>query len=99
MIDSSVICDYRSGYPVPQAVTGIDWKKYARRRERYTAKIKELETECDAVETYIEEIKDSVVRRIFRMYFIEGHAQQKIAKQLHLAQATVSKKISELCGD
>lgn len=94
MIDSSVINDYRSGYPVPQGVVGVDWEKIGRLRERYTNRIVKLQKECDLVEEYIENIDDSLTRRIFRMYFIEGISQSKITKQVHMAQTTISKKIS-----
>lgn len=42
---------------------------------------------------WIEAIEDSMTRRIFRMYYIDGMGQNKIAKQVHLAQSKVSEKI------
>lgn len=90
---SSVINNYNSGYPVPQAVVGMDWKRYDRCRKQYALRAEELKRECESVEAYIESIEDSMVRRIFRMYFLEGLSQKQIGKYVHLDKSNVSRKI------
>mgnify|MGYP006990178117 CR=1 FL=1 len=35
MIGNDTILDYRKGYPVPQAVVGVDWDKMARTENRH----------------------------------------------------------------
>lgn len=92
---SSVINDYRSGRGVPQAIVGVDWKKYDRLKTRYTQKIIKLEQECSVIEDYIEDISDSLMRRILRMYFVEGRKQKEIAELVHMERNLVGKKISE----
>lgn len=94
MVGNDVIMDYRSGYPVPQAVVGVDSARYWRLRNRYEKRIELLEQECEVVEEFIENIEDSMTRRIFRMYYIDGMPQSKIAKTVHVAQSVVSEKIS-----
>lgn len=94
MIGSSIINDYRSGYPVPQAVVGVDWDAVKRREGRYKRKIAELEKECAEIEEFIENISDSMTRRIFRMYYLEGASQQEIGHALHLERSSVSRKIN-----
>lgn len=94
MVGNDVIMDYRSGYPVPQAVVGVDSARYWRLRNRYEKRIELLEQECEVVEEFIENIEDSMTRRIFRMYYIDGISQSKIAKTVHVAQSVVSEKIS-----
>jgi len=93
MIGSSIINDYRSGYPVPQAVVGFDWDGMQRREKRYKRKIAELERECAEIEEFIENISDSMTRRIFRMYYLEGASQQDIGHALHLERSSISRKI------
>lgn len=93
MIGSSIINDYRSGYPVPQAVVGFDWDGMQRREKRYKRKIAELERECAEIEDFIENISDSMTRRIFRMYYLEGIPQVQIGKAVHLDKSNVSRKI------
>lgn len=94
MIGNDTIFDYRTGYPHPQAVVGVDWEKMDRLTARYCKQIGTLTAECEEVEMWIENISDSLTRRIFRMYFVEGLSQKVVAKKTYLSQAAVSKKIS-----
>ena len=93
MIDNDVIMDYRSGYPVPQSIVGYDYARHVRLSDRYRKRILKLEKEIAEVEEFVEEIPDSVTRRIFRMYYIEGMTQRKIAEAIHIERSSVSKKI------
>ena len=95
MVDNDVIMDYRSGYPVPQSVVGVDWNKYDNAKARYEQRLKKLQKECDEVEKFVESIEDSLTRRIFRMYYIDGINQKAVAVAVHMSQAVISKKISD----
>ena len=95
MIGSSVIKDYRSGYPVPQAIVGVDWEQYDRLKDRYEHRIRDLVNECTEIEEFTEGISDSMDRRIFRMYYIEGRSQREIGKAVHLDKSNVSRKIEK----
>lgn len=94
LIDNSVILDYRKGYPQPQSIVGYDHGLEERRRERWTKRIELLQAEVDEVERWIEAIPDGVTRRIFRMIYVEGMTQRKVAKKMHMDQGGISKKIS-----
>ncbi len=96
LIGNDVIMDYRSGYPVPQSVVGYDFEKERRLKARYWEKIARLEKLCQEVEEFIENIQDSMARRIFRMYYIDGKKQKEIAKLVHMDRSTVSRKIDAL---
>ena len=93
LMGSSTVFDYRSGYPVPQAVVGVDREKFWSTKERYEAKIAGLKAECEAVEEFVFDIEDSLTRRIFRIYYIEGMTQDDVSKDVSLHRSTVSKKI------
>ncbi len=95
MIDNDIILDYRSGYPMPQAVVGVDWSKVTKEEIKCRKKIRMLERECLEIEEFIDSIPDSLTRRIYRMYYLEGLPQQSIAKRVHLERSSVSKKISK----
>lgn len=95
LIGNSVILDYRKGYPQPQSVVGKDLELEQRRRERWEKLIGKLQAEVDEVERWIDGIPDGVTRRCFRMYYIDGVKQHKIAKAVHVDQATVSRKMTE----
>jgi hypothetical protein len=95
MVGNDVIMDYRSGYPVPQSVVGVDLDKYHRLKARYKNRIAKLAEECEQIETYIEDIEDSITRRIFRMYYIDGLSQKCVAKAVSLDRSSVSRKIDQ----
>ena len=95
LIGNDVIKDYRTGYPRPQSVVGYDYDKEDRLRTAYQARIQKLEAECAAVELWIEEIPDSLTRRIFRMRFMDGLSQRNVANKVHLDQSRISRKIGE----
>lgn len=95
MIGNDVILDYQTGYPRPQSVVGYDDKREERLRKTYESRIAKLQAECAEVEQWVEAIPDSLTRRIFRMYYIDGMNQSKIAKKVHLSQSKISEKISK----
>ena len=92
---NDVIMDYRSGFPMPQSVVGTDLGAYHSRKERLISEISRLEQCCQEVEQWIEEIPDSLTRRIFRMYYIEDNSQERVARAVYISQSLVSKKLSE----
>ncbi|HBA50076.1 MAG TPA: hypothetical protein DCZ91_20250, partial [Lachnospiraceae bacterium] len=73
----------------------IDWDRYDQIKSQYRNKIRTLEEKCYAIEEYIENISDSVTRRIFRMYFLEGKKQREIGRLTHMDQSVVSRKIND----
>lgn len=94
LIGNDVILDYRSGYPVPRSVVGTDRERYRRLSSRWTDRKERLKEECREVEEFIEEISDSLTRRIFRERFIEGKTQEEVSRDLHISQSSISRKIS-----
>lgn len=92
LIGNDVVFDYRTGYPKPQSVVGYDYELEARRRDMYSKRIIKLKEECADTETWIDSIPNSLTRRIFRMSFIDGLSQQKVARRVHLSQSAISKK-------
>lgn len=98
MIGNDVIFDYSKGYPMPQSVTGFDQKRYERLQERDLRRKEFLETECAEIENFVDGIKDSLIKRIFRMYFIDGRkavTQSEVAKKMHIDRSRVSRKIDD----
>ncbi|MDE6064371.1 MAG: hypothetical protein K2G20_07295 [Lachnospiraceae bacterium] len=95
LMGSSTVFDYRSGYPKPQAVVGVDRAEYWKKKERYEKKIEQLKAECEEAERFVEGIEDSLTRRIFRMYFLDGTRQEDIAAAVHIHRSRISRKISD----
>lgn len=99
MIGNDTILDYRKGYPIPEPVVGVDWEKVMRTEKRYEQKIEALSRECEEVEDFIESITDSLTRRIFRMYYVEGSSQKNISRSIHIDRSCISRKISNYLKD
>lgn len=95
LIGNDVIMDYRKGYPIPQSVVGYDFEKEKRLRESYEKRIQKLRAECLEVEMWIEDIPDSLIRRIFRMHYVDGMTQKEISKIIHLDRSRISRKIDD----
>ena len=96
LIGNDVILDYSKSYPpIPQGIVGFDQGKYKRLQERDRKQVERMEKECAEIEEFVESIEDSLTRRIFRMVFIDGEKQRKVARKVHLDQSRVSRKIDE----
>lgn len=95
LVGNSVVFDYRSGYPKAQAVVGTDREQFYRLSTKWRKRKEQLEDECSQVETFIEEISDSLTRRIFRMYYIDNMTHKQIAEKVHIDRSTVSRKIEK----
>ena len=95
MFGNDTILDYRSGYPVPQGVVGVDWDKVLRIENRYKNRLRVLEEECQEIEDFIENISDSLTRRIFRMYYMDGLPQREVARIVHMDKSSISRKIDK----
>lgn len=102
MIGNDVVFDYSKGYPMPQSVVGFDQEKYERLQDRDLRRKERLEKECEEIEQFVEAIQDSMTRRIFRIYYIDGRVsvnQEEVSKKVHLERSTISKKIDNYLKD
>lgn len=96
LVGNDVILDYSRSYPpIPQGVVGFDQKEYKRLQERDRRRKEQLEKECAEIEEWVENIPDSLTRRIFRMCFIEGRKQKNVAKAVHLDRSRISRRIDD----
>lgn len=102
MIGNDVVFDYSKGYPMPQSVVGFDQDKYERLQDHDLKRKERLEKECEEVEQFVEAIQDSMTRRIFRIYYIDGRVpvnQEEVSRKVHLERSTISKKIDNYLKD
>lgn len=93
MIGNSVILDCRTGYPKPKSIVGYDYDLEQRRRERYENMRSKLQAECDMIEEFVFSIQDSMTRRIFQLYYLDGKSMDKVARKVHVDKSSVSRKI------
>lgn len=98
MIGNDVVFDYSKGYPMLQSVVGFDQKKYERLQNRDLRRKTYLEKENEEIEDFVSQIKDSLTRRIFFQYYINGDKpvnQNVVSRKVHLDQSRISRKIDE----
>lgn len=77
-LGSSVVFDYRKGYPRPQAVVGFDDERYDRKQKLLEKKIEQTEK----IRGWIEAIEEPGVRAVFRYYYLDGLTWQQVALKL-----------------
>lgn len=98
MIGNDVVFDYSKGYPMPQSVVGFDQKKYERLQNRDLNRKTYLEKENEEIEDFVSQITDSLTRRIFIQYYINGDKpvnQSMISKKVHIDRSRISRRIDE----
>ena len=71
LVESDTIIDYRKGYPRPQTVTGYNYSKEQRLRQRYSSRLEKLQKEQEEIEQWIFAIEDGRTQRIFRLRCFE----------------------------
>lgn len=87
--------DYRSGKGVPKSRQEHDEGEEQLRILRGNLSIckHKLIKKLAKAEKFIESVKDSEMRTILRMYYINGCSQQEIADELSYAQSAISTKL------
>lgn len=95
LIDADTVLDYHTGHGIPRSIVGVNHNRYWRKRQKYYNRIKELQAECDQIEEWVEQIQDSMTRRIFRMVYIDGMLQKEAGRILHIDRSRISQKISD----
>lgn len=81
---------------MPQSVTGFDSEKYERLQIRDMERKERLKKECEEIERFVDDIKDSITHRIFRIYFIDGRKNvtlREVGKRVHMGRSGVGKRI------
>ena len=76
-LGSSVILDYKKGYPAPQSVVGFNGPAYDRRQKE----LERIKKDCQEVEEWIAAIEEGNARCVFKMFYIDGMGWEKIAKK------------------
>ena len=77
-LGSSVIKDYTTGVARPQAVVGFDEERYNRKRRLLDKK----EAEAEEIRNWVGAIEDTVTRKVFEYFYLDGLPWKEIAKRL-----------------
>lgn len=87
--------DYRTGKGIPKSRSEYDYdhKEWNKLKKKLRRKIEILGRLVVKAEKFIETIDDAEMRTILRQYYINGHTQEAIGKQLGYDDSTISKKL------
>ena len=77
-LGSSVIKDYTKGFARPQAVVGFDDERYKRKRRLLDKK----KAEAEEIRNWVGAIEDTVTRKVFEYFYLDGLPWKEIAKRL-----------------
>ena len=88
--------DYRTGKGINKVSFEDDGGKQEMEelRRKLTARKYRLRRKLIEAEAFIGGLKDSQMRTILRMYYINGCTQEEIGNELHYSAARISQKIS-----
>ena len=77
-LGSSVINDYTKGFARPQVVVGFDDKRYRRKSHLLDKK----EADAEEIRNWVGEIEDTVTRKVFEYYYLDGLPWKEVAKKM-----------------
>ena len=87
--------DYRSGYKVTKVMYGVSSKKAEQLREKIFSKANKLRNKIYDIEIWLDDIEDSFMRDVIRLYYVCGETQEEIGRRKHYSQARINQRIED----
>lgn len=91
---NDTVMDYRTGFPIPLKIVGLNEGKYEQLLNIRQKKLDELEAECIRIEEFVESVEDITDRRILRKTFLENKPQKIVAQEMYIHRSLVSKRLT-----
>lgn len=85
--------DYRTGHKIVKVMYGRSTKKKDKLRSKMNRKEAELCEALTKMETWLDEIDDSEIRDILRLYYAVGLTMDEIADRKGYERSSIGKKI------
>lgn len=85
--------DYRTGRKIVKVMYGKSTKKKDKLRSKIRRKEEEICEELQKMETWLDEIEDSEIRDILRLYYAVGLTLDEIAERKGYERSSIGKKI------
>ena len=83
-------------------IRGFPCREYSRAKTRLClnqAHLESVEAQLLEIEEFIQSVKDSYLRVILTMTYIDGVKQEDIGKKLHIDRSVISRKMTKYFGD
>lgn len=91
--------DYRSGRKVIKVAYGDSSERKDRLRDKIEKKAERIEEKIRQQEEFLEEVEDSTMRDILRLYYAEGMSQAEIGKRKGYSRSAIGAKIDRFWND
>ena len=87
--------DYRSGYKVTKVMYGKSSKRAGQLQEKIFTKTNKLRNKIYDIEIWLDDIEDSFMRDVIRLYYVCGKTQEEIGRRKHYSQARINQRIED----
>ncbi len=92
---ADTVGDYSLGVKRTLVIRGQSDHRSRKIEERITIKSKRLENEVLLLENYLDDVEDSEMRDILRLYFAEGLTQEEIGRRKGYSRQAITSKIDK----
>lgn len=91
--------DYRSGYKVTKVMFGKSTERSDKLKEKITSKAQRLRERIYEIENWLDEIDDSFMRDVIRLYYVCGETQEEIGRRKYYSQQRINQKIEDFWNE
>lgn len=85
--------DYRTGYPHTKATAGYGDSAYPELRQKLDRKLRKIQEEIAALESWLDSVEDPDMRDILRLLYINGLTQEQAADELGYSVITIKRRL------
>lgn len=91
--------DYRTGYKKIKVMRGYSTKKSDRLMKMINRKIEQIHRSLAEMEEWLDQVEDSEMRDILRLYYGDGLSLEEIGRRKGYDRSTIGKKLSKFWGE
>lgn len=87
--------DYSHGFKQIKVLQGLSTARADRIRDRITKKYEQLTAKVDDMEEWLDDVEDSEMRDILRLYYANGLNQEEIARRKGYTRSAIAMKLKK----
>lgn len=85
--------DYGTGYPHVKLTSGHGDSAYPGLRQKLDKKLREIQEEIAALESWLDSVEDPEMRDILRLLYVNGLTQEQAADELGYSVITIKRRL------
>lgn len=91
--------DYRSGFKITKVMYGVSTTKADKIRDKIAAKSNMLREKIYDIEVWLDDVDDSFMRDVIRLYYVIGLSQEEIAARKFYSQQRINQRLLQFWKD